>query len=69
MKTNPTLSLSVQRVNIHCICFVRFDFVGIQIAIGIEIDLLNSDFDSEPDSDLDYPGIRTVCYFPGFALI
>ena len=37
--------------------FLKFDF------IGIEIDPLNSDFDSEPDSDLDYPMIKPVMWF------
>jgi len=41
-------------------CFVRFNFIGIEIAIGIEIDPLNSDFDSEPDSDFDYLRVRTI---------
>ena len=60
MKRNPTLGVYVQRINIQFICFVQFDFIGIEIAIGIEIDPLNSDFDSEPDSDLDYSRIKTV---------
>jgi len=45
---------------------VRINVIRIQIAIGIEIDPLNSDFDSEPDCDLDYPRVRTFVLFAGF---
>jgi len=37
---------------------VRFNFI--EIAIGIEIELLKSDFDSEPDSDFDNLKVRAV---------
>lgn len=57
---NPDIKGFRACLSIRSICLVRFNF------IGIEIDPLNSDFDSEPDSDLDYPRVRTVMLFAGF---